>query len=212
MRLPPFDTVVPCVRIRPDGANGQGKFRDALAKLPTLPTELPPVSQQLIMNMFHDEEGMKPLREAGLMKFSTNGKQDSETVARVTRLIVDQAQLSEATQLSFNGVNGKPFALNEPGFSVQRNKTMRWRISEESDRMLHPVHIHGCQFRVLTENGRPPDAHRAGWKDIAPISRGSFSDILVTFPHVVGSNAPYMAHCHILEHEDTGMMTQFTVV
>jgi blue copper oxidase len=107
------------------------------------------------MKMFHDEEGMKPLMEAGLMKLSTNGKQDSATYARVTELIVDPNRLSEATQLSFNGVNGKPLALSEPGFSVQRNKTMRWRISEQSDRMLDPVHVHGRQFRVLSENGGP---------------------------------------------------------
>jgi blue copper oxidase len=33
----------------------------------------------------------------------------------------------------------------------------------------------------------------------------------VNFPHPAGSDTPYMAHCHILEHEDSGMMTQFTV-
>ena len=49
--------------------------------------------------------------------------------------------------------------------------------------MLHPVHIHGCQFRILSQDGKPPDADRAGWKDIAPISAGGASEILVRFPH-----------------------------
>jgi Multicopper oxidase/ParB-like nuclease domain len=84
-------------------------------------------------------------------------------------------------------------------------------LSEGGDQMLHPVHVHGCQFRIVSERGQKPEAYRAGWKDIAPISVGGVSEILVSFPHPAGRAAPYMAHCHILEHEDSGMMTQFTV-
>jgi blue copper oxidase len=116
-----------------------------------------------------------------------------------------------ATQLSANGVNGRPFALKEAPFAAGRNQVLRWLISEASDRMLHPVHLHGCQFRIVSQNGKPPEPYRAGWKDIAPISAGSFSEILLSFPYPAGPQAPYMAHCHILEHEDSGMMTQFTV-
>jgi blue copper oxidase len=104
-----------------------------------------------------------------------------------------------------------PFALDEPFFTARRDQELRWRISEASDRMLHPVHVHGCRFRIVSQNGKLPEPHRAGWKDIAPISQGGFSEILVRFPYAAGPHAPYMAHCHILEHEDSGMMAQFTV-
>ena len=57
-------------------------------------------------------------------------------------------------------------------FSAPRNQDLRWRISEGSDLMLHPVHIHGCQFRIISQDGKPPPAYRAGWKDVAPISAG----------------------------------------
>lgn len=132
-------------------------------------------------------------------------------MARVTKLIVDQPELSGVAQLSANGVNGRPFALDGPLFAVRRDQELHWRISEASDRMLHPVHVHGCQFRIVSQNGKPPEPHRAGWKDIAPISHGGFSEILVRFPYAAGPHTPYMAHCHILEHEDSGMMAQFTV-
>ena len=56
-----------------------------------------------------------------------------------------------------------------------------------------------------------PPPYRAGWKDVAPISAGGVTEILVRFPHAADPVAPYMAHCHILEHEDSGMMAQFTV-
>jgi blue copper oxidase len=211
MRLPPFDGPVPLVTIRPDGVDGPGTLPAALVKLPPVPAELPAVSQQLVMNMFDDEAGMMPLMRAGLVAMAKSGKTDPAVVARVTKLIVDEPELSKAAQLSANGVNGRPFALDEPVFAVRQGQELRWRISEASDRMLHPVHVHGCQFRIVSASGQPPEAYRAGWKDIAPISAGGFSEILVSFPYPAGPDAPYMAHCHILEHEDSGMMAQFTV-
>jgi FtsP/CotA-like multicopper oxidase with cupredoxin domain len=36
--------------------------------------------------------------------------------------------------------------------------------------------------------------------------------ILRMTDYTAGANAPYMFHCHILEHEDRGMMGQFTVI
>ncbi len=212
MRLPPFDTPVRLVTIRPDGAERPGRLPDMLARLPAVPATLPEVSQALVMNMFRDQAGMMPLMRAGLMMdMPGHGPIAPEVVARVTRLIEDEPELPRAEQLSANGVNGKPFGLHEPGFAAPRGAVLRWRISEGSDQMLHPVHIHGCQFRIVSENGRPPAPHRAGWKDIAPISNAGTSEILVSFPHPAAADAPYMAHCHILEHEDSGMMAQFTV-
>ncbi|MBV8451579.1 MAG: multicopper oxidase domain-containing protein, partial [Deltaproteobacteria bacterium] len=216
MRLPPFNGPAPLVTVRPDGGEGPGTLPTSLAILPPIPTALPEVSQELVMNMFRDKDGMMPLTKAGLgmgkgMDTSMGGKIDPAVVARVTRLIEDQPELSRAAQLAANGVNGKSYALTEAGFAVRRSQDLRWRVSEGDDPMLHPVHVHGCQFRIVSQSGQKPEAYRAGWKDIAPISDGSFSEILVTFPHPAGSDAPYMAHCHILEHEDSGMMTQFTV-
>ncbi|MEP9377682.1 multicopper oxidase CueO [Aquabacter sp. CN5-332] len=229
MRLPPFGAPVPLVTIRPDGADGVATLPSALARLPALPAELPPISQQLVMNMFRDKDGMMPLMKAGLMMDMSHGGTAHagmahagmamppssgiapEVVARVTKLIEDEPELSKAAQLSVNGVNGKPYSLHEPGFTAPRGTVLRWRISEGDDQMLHPVHIHGCQFRIVSENGKSPEAYRAGWKDIAPIQAAGVSEILVSFPHTAGTDAPYMAHCHILEHEDSGMMTQFTV-
>ena len=211
MRLPPFDRPLPIVRIRPEGADGKGRLPDSLATVPQLSNDLPAVSQQLIMNMFRDKEGMMVLNKAGLMAMAKSVKPDPVVVARVVELIVDAPALSRSGQLSANGVNGKPFSLVEKGFIAPRDKLLRWRIGEGSDRMLHPVHIHGCQFRIVSQDGHPPEAQRAGWKDVAPVSAGGTTEILVRFPYSASLDAPYMAHCHILEHEDSGMMAQFTV-
>jgi blue copper oxidase len=211
MRLPPFDRPLPLVTIRPEGADGNGRLPDRLATLPPLPEDIPPVSQELVMNMFRDKEGMMALEKSGLMAMGKSGDIDPAVIARVVDLLVNGPPLSQSDQFSANGVNGKPFSLAEQGFAAPRNQLLRWRIAEGSDRMLHPVHIHGCQFRIIAQDGHPPEPHRAAWKDVAPISAGGASEILVRFPHPAGRGAPYMAHCHILEHEDSGMMAQFTV-
>jgi blue copper oxidase len=212
MRLPPFDAPLHLLTIQPTGAEGKGKLPDVLARLPSLPAELPAISQTLVMNMFRDQAGMMPLMKAGLMMGSASPSPVTpEVVARATRLIEGGPVLPMAEQLALNGVNGKSFALKEPGFTAGRGDVLRWRVSEGDDKMLHPVHIHGCQFRILSENGRPPQPHRAGWKDIAPITNAGVSEVLLSFPHPAAADAPYMAHCHILEHEDSGMMAQFTV-
>jgi blue copper oxidase len=211
MRLPPFDQPLPLLTIRPDGAEGKGQLPSSLALLSKLPDPLPPVSQELVMNMFKDAEGMMLLNRAGLSAMAEAGKADPNIVARVVNLIVNEPALSRSDQLSANGVNGKPFALDRIDFAAARNQDLRWRIAEGSDRMLHPVHVHGCQFRIISRDGKPPEPHRAGWKDIAPISAGGVTEILVRFPYAASQHNPYMAHCHILEHEDSGMMAQFTV-
>ena len=210
MRLPPFDQSLPLVTIRPDGAEGKGQLPSRLAALPPLPAALPPVSQELVMNMFKDAQGMMLTKRAGLMTMAESGKSEPEVVARVVNLIVNEPALSESDQLAANGVNGKPFSLGKIDFGAVRNQFLRWRIGEGTDQMPHPVHIHGCQFRIISSDGEPPEAYRAGWKDIAPISAGKVAEILVRFPYAAGRESPYMAHCHILEHEDSGMMAQFT--
>jgi blue copper oxidase len=240
MRLPPFDAPLPLVTIHPDGAETPGQFPTALVKLPPLPATLPPITQELVMNMFRDKEGMAPLMQAGLGMgtasgmtmgtanpmpaghsggmsmtsgggMSMGGKISPAVVARVVRLIEDQPAIPMAQQLSAMGINGKSFSDTAPGFTAQRSQDLRWRISEGSDAMPHPVHIHGCQFRIVSQSGQKPEAYRAGWKDIAPISNGGYSEILLNFSQSADAKAPFMAHCHILEHEDSGMMTGFTV-
>ncbi|MGM3191269.1 multicopper oxidase CueO [Dickeya dadantii subsp. dieffenbachiae] len=112
--------------------------------------------------------------------------------------------------LSGNRINGVAFQMGQPMFDVRRGDVEVWNISGQSDMMLHPFHIHGTRFRILSENGKPPAAHRRGWKDIVHVE-GSLSEVLVQFNHPAPKERAFMAHCHLLEHEDTGMMMSFTV-
>ncbi len=105
-------------------------------------------------------------------------------------------------------INGQPMKMDRIDEEVRKGDTEIWRISV--DDMLHPFHIHGCSFRILTQNGGTPPAYAQGWKDMVHVENG-WSEMLVKFDYDATEDAPYMYHCHILEHEDCGMMGQFTV-
>ncbi|MCH2095515.1 MAG: multicopper oxidase domain-containing protein [Rhodobacteraceae bacterium] len=105
-------------------------------------------------------------------------------------------------------INGQPMKMDRIDEEVRKGDTEIWRISV--DDQLHPFHVHGCSFRILSQNGRPPPAYAAGWKDMVHVAEG-WSEVLLRFDYDAPKDAPYMYHCHILEHEDCGMMGQFTV-
>lgn len=69
--------------------------------------------------------------------------------------------------------------------------------------MQHPIHFHGQQFIVLSTNGIKNT--NLVWKDTTLVRIGDTVEILlnVTNPGV------WMAHCHIAEHLESGMMMKF---
>ena len=106
------------------------------------------------------------------------------------------------------GINGKPMNMERIDVKVPRGEMEIWQIT--ADDMQHPFHIHGCSFRILRQRGVEPPAYAQGWKDMVAVQEG-VSEVLLKFDYEADAAAPYMYHCHILEHEDCGMMGQFTV-
>jgi blue copper oxidase len=155
-------------------------------------------------------KGDSGMKGAGMAMAMPEGT-DPAMVQRVVELVTEGPALPLDQQLAANTVNGAPFAMGVVPFGAAIDRDLRWLIAEKTDRMLHPVHIHGCQFRILGLNGKAPPACMAGWKDTAPIENGGSCEIQVRFEHPAAKQAPFMAHCHNLEHEDSGMMTSFTV-
>jgi FtsP/CotA-like multicopper oxidase with cupredoxin domain len=71
--------------------------------------------------------------------------------------------------------------------------------------MQHPIHFHGQRFLVLTTNGVKTD--NFVWKDTTLIQKGDTVEILVDMENP----GTWMAHCHIAEHLESGMMFNFRV-
>jgi blue copper oxidase len=80
----------------------------------------------------------------------------------------------------------------------------------------HPVHIHDIAFNILkrTYNGisTGPFSYENGWKDVFYIRAGETVEVLAYYNDFTDPpKYPYMFHCHILTHEDAGLMGQFIV-
>lgn len=106
------------------------------------------------------------------------------------------------------GINGLPMKMDEINEECILGQTEIWRVNSDADR--HPFHIHGCSFRILSQQGVEPPDYAKGWKDMVYAQDG-WSEVLIRFDYKATKQYPYMYHCHILEHEDCGMMGQFTV-
>lgn len=230
MTLAPFDAALPLLRIQPSLIEGKGRLPDSLARLPALPALEGMTSRTLTLSMDPelDRLGMQALMEryghgamAGMsMAHGDAGKQSAmkmegmdhgETAKMQHDGMADMQEAPKPLDLhAGNRINGQAFVMDQPMFAVKQGRTERWIISGEGDMMLHPFHIHGTRFRILRENGQAVAPHRAGWKDMVRVE-GNRSEVLVRFDHPAPKERAYMAHCHLLEHEDTGMMLSFTV-
>jgi FtsP/CotA-like multicopper oxidase with cupredoxin domain len=108
------------------------------------------------------------------------------------------------------GINGRSFAMDRIDVTAKLGTSEIWEIVSSAMPMAHPFHVHGATFRILSKNGRKPGAHESGWKDVVLVEE--HAELLVRFDNPAPATMPFMYHCHVLEHEDHGMMGQFTVV
>ncbi|QTX04561.1 multicopper oxidase family protein [Agromyces archimandritae] len=87
----------------------------------------------------------------------------------------------------------------------------RWTVRNEQQ-LPHSFHVHDVQFRIESIGGQPPPAELAGWKDTIYLAPRTDFRLLMRFDDHADPETPYMYHCHLLQHEDQGMMGQFVVV
>lgn len=111
-----------------------------------------------------------------------------------------------------------PFYFNDSSFNMDRidfvipiNHTEVWKLVNET-MVAHPFHIHDVQFYLLDRGGLVPHAGERGRKDVVLVPSGDSVQFITKFEDYADTVMPYMYHCHILMHEDDGMMGQFLVV
>jgi blue copper oxidase len=103
------------------------------------------------------------------------------------------------------GINGKPYDIGRIDVETKLKTTEVWEVV--SIGMAHPFHVHGALFRILSIEGAPPAAHLTGWKDTVLVE--DKAELLVAFDRPATREHPFMYHCHILEHEEAGLMAQY---
>jgi bilirubin oxidase len=131
-------------------------------------------------------------------------------MADTTRFI----NITAENMMSMDG----PFFFNDQLFEMERidqqiplNNLEIWSISNET-MVAHPFHIHDVQFFVLDRDGITVSAEEAGYKDVVMVGPNETVNLITKFEDFADTTVPYMYHCHILMHEDDGMMGQFIVV
>jgi|GEM_PF-489832 len=108
-------------------------------------------------------------------------------------------------------INGKLMSMHRIDERVRLGDTEIWEIVNRTGQM-HPFHVHLVQFQILDRDGRAATGTELGWKDTVRVHAGETVRIIARFDRHADPEVPYMYHCHIMEHEDLGMMGQFLVV
>lgn len=120
-------------------------------------------------------------------------------------------------------IAGQRLELDRDAIVVQRNSTEIWAFANVARSMPHPMHLHGFSFQVLSREGSPPQvaalalddegrtATDLGWKDTVLVWPGETVRVIIRFAHPFPGAQRYMVHCHMLEHEENGMMLHVRV-
>jgi FtsP/CotA-like multicopper oxidase with cupredoxin domain len=117
------------------------------------------------------------------------------------RTVTFGAAMGSGSMMSGNGamqftIDGQVFDPQRTDIEVAAGSIEDWTIVNTTG-MDHPFHLHAWAFHVLGDGGWP------GWKDTVNVPGGGEVTIRIPF---VGPTGRTVYHCHILDHEDLGMM------
>lgn len=111
------------------------------------------------------------------------------------------------------GIDGKPFNPAEPPYQVPIDTAEEWTLTNAPDPKLmdhaHVFHIHTNPFKVTKRNGKvlsPPL-----WRDTYVLTKSS-GDSITFESNFVDYTGKFVEHCHVISHEDLGMMSSVEVV
>ena len=120
---------------------------------------------------------------------------------------VDSAKLTEGPFT----MNGESFDMMTINDTTYLNRVEIWKLINNTS-IAHPFHIHDVFFEVLNINGHPPSIYEKGKKDVVLVMPGDTLSYITKFEDFADPTVPYMYHCHLLHHEDDGMMGSFLVL
>lgn len=220
--MPSYSTQFSSLRTNQDIIASIDSFRSAFAKVP---------DKKLTMTI--DMMGMGNMG-AGMMSSSAGGHGGGHMMP--DRTMMGANSLPENQMMM--SASGEPIEWEDSNPAMNQMSTtqhMQWRITDRAtgtsnmdidwkfkvgDKvkvsifndpqsmhpMQHPIHFHGQRFLVLSTNGVTND--NLVWKDTALVKTGDTVELLVD----MSNPGSWMAHCHIAEHLEDGMMFPFTVI
>jgi spore coat protein A len=105
-------------------------------------------------------------------------------------------------------INGKPFDPHRVDVEVPLGSTQTWLLKNVSP-ITHFIHLHEEEWHTISRDGKKPPPWERGLEDTWRLDPGETVKVAAKFTDYTGV---FMVHCHMLDHEDDGMMAQFAVV
>lgn len=129
-----------------------------------------------------------------------------ETLRPIPKLNPDEVTATRVMRMSNGKINSKTMDMARVDESAELGATEIWEIRNLVG-MDHPFHLHGYQFQVFERNGEP--VSQTKWEDTVNVPGFENARFIVRYDNYPGK---WMYHCHILDHEDQGMMGVLEVV
>lgn len=107
-------------------------------------------------------------------------------------------------------INGELMDMGVINETIRFGDTERWTVNSLDG--VHAFHVHQTQFQIVEINGEAPGPEDAGWEDTVLLREDDEVVLVARFDSYTNPDTPYMFHCHILDHEEEGMMGQFQVI
>jgi bilirubin oxidase len=134
----------------------------------------------------------------------------SASSANVTRVLTFTSNGGMMSAVGPFVINGTPFSMEKINYTIPLNNTEIWELRNQT-LIAHPFHIHDVQFYLLDRNGNQVSSNERGRKDVVLVEPMETIRFITKFEDFSNASVPYMYHCHLLTHEDDGMMGQFLV-
>lgn len=127
-----------------------------------------------------------------------------------------QPDILDAPQRSFVlntfSINDEMMDMERVDVVIDHQGAEVWEVVNDNSDWPHNFHIHDARFKVLSLDNTDVDIFNEGWKDTVSLPPGARARLAVEFGYYPDPTWPYMYHCHMLYHEDQGMMGQFVIV
>ena len=111
------------------------------------------------------------------------------------------------------GVDGLAYAPDRPPYQAKLGTAEEWTLTNGVDHKLpahaHVFHVHVNPFKVTKINGRPLDTPL--WRDTFVLT-GQTGDSITFEMNFDDFTGKFVNHCHVLSHEDLGMMEAVEVI
>lgn len=133
------------------------------------------------------------------------------TLTTVTSPAAPGAAVDRTFDLKWFMINGKKMDMNRVDLTIPTGATEVWQVRNLED-WPHNFHVHDVQFLLRGIDGHAPPPQLAGWKDTVYTEPGRTYELALHFAGPANPTYPYMYHCHLLHHEDQGMMGQFLLL